>query len=98
MRNYSPRTLLLLWSIAAPLAAQERPGLPAATIESAERAIATEMARQTIPGLSVSVVTGRKVQWSSGFGMADLENYVPARAATVYRLGSISKPITAVAV
>jgi len=32
-----------------------------------------------------------------GFGLADVENEVPARPTTVYRIASISKPITAVA-
>src|SRR5262249_8214380 len=34
---------------------------------------------------------------SAGFGKADLENSVPATAQTLYRLGSISKPITGTA-
>jgi CubicO group peptidase (beta-lactamase class C family) len=49
------------------------------------------------PGVSVAVVQDGKFVWSGGFGMADLENSVPATADTLYRLGSISKPITATA-
>jgi CubicO group peptidase (beta-lactamase class C family) len=30
--------------------------------------------------------------------MADLENFVPATSLTLFRLGSISKPITAIAI
>jgi CubicO group peptidase (beta-lactamase class C family) len=56
------------------------------------------MAKQKIPGLTVAVASGRQVRWSAGFGMQDIENGVAAKAVTVYRLGSISKPITAVAV
>lgn len=55
------------------------------------------MSRQNIPGLSVAIVTDNELRWSKGFGLSDLENFVPAKAATVYRLGSITKPITAVA-
>jgi len=55
------------------------------------------MAAQSIPGMSAAVVTGGELRWSSGFGQADVENEVPATAATVYRLASVSKPITAVA-
>ena len=32
----------------------------------------------------------------AGFGLADLENEVPARAETVYRLASISKAVAGV--
>ena len=56
------------------------------------------MAKQKIPGMTVAVVSERQVRWAAGFGMQDIENNVAARPATVYRLGSISKPITAVAV
>jgi len=49
------------------------------------------------PGLSVAVGYDGRLQWAEGFGLADVENQVPARPETVYRLASISKPITAVA-
>jgi serine beta-lactamase-like protein LACTB len=56
------------------------------------------MTRLGIPGLSAAVVTERRLRWSSAFGTADLENFVPAKAVTVYRLASVTKPITATAV
>ena len=56
------------------------------------------MERLGIPGLSAAIVTDRRVRWSAAFGMADLENLVPAKPTTVYRLASITKPITATAV
>ncbi|MEZ5354608.1 MAG: serine hydrolase domain-containing protein [Bryobacteraceae bacterium] len=70
---------------------------PAKQVEI-ERLISEEMSRQGIPAVSVAVGVGGALQWSAGFGLADVENFVPAKASTVYRLGSISKPITAVAV
>jgi serine beta-lactamase-like protein LACTB len=62
-----------------------------------ERAVAMFMAANKVPGMSVAVVQDGEFVWSRGFGMADLENSVPATAQTLYRLGSISKPITATA-
>lgn len=55
------------------------------------------MVANRLPGISVAVVEDGSYQWSSGFGMADLENSVPATSNTLYRLASISKPITATA-
>ena len=55
------------------------------------------MAANGIPGVSVAIVENGEYEWSGGFGMADLENSVPATAHTLYRLASISKPITATA-
>ena len=73
-------------------------GLPSSKQAEIEKLITQEMSRQSIPGLSVAVGVGGEMSWSNGYGFSDLENFVPAKAATVYRLGSISKPITAVAV
>jgi CubicO group peptidase (beta-lactamase class C family) len=55
------------------------------------------MSANHVPGLSAAVVMNGEYVWSDGFGMADLENSVPATSLTLYRLGSISKPITATA-
>jgi len=63
-----------------------------------EKVASTFMAANTVPGISIAVVQDGALVWSQGFGMADLENFVPATAATLFRLGSISKPITATAI
>jgi CubicO group peptidase (beta-lactamase class C family) len=88
---------ILCLLLTGPLAAQDEVGLAAGVREPVERAITAAMAAQNIPGLSVAVALGGRLRWANGYGLADLENFVPAKAATVYRLGSISKPITAVA-
>ena len=63
-----------------------------------EKAVSAFMAANSVPGVSVAVVQNGQPVWSAGFGMADLENSSPATSSTLYRLGSISKPITAVAI
>ena len=60
--------------------------------------LAKERDRQGIPGMSAAVVIDNQPAWSRGFGRADIENDVPATPQTVYRIASISKMITAVAV
>jgi CubicO group peptidase (beta-lactamase class C family) len=62
-----------------------------------ETVISRFMAANSIPGVSVAVVENGAVEWTAGFGSADLENSVPATSHTLYRLASISKPITATA-
>jgi serine beta-lactamase-like protein LACTB len=93
--------LCLLLLCPAPRASAQTaaaPALAAEKVRQIEALISAEMARQKIPGLSVAVVTGGRMSWSSGYGLADVENNVPAKAATVYRLASVSKTVTAVAV
>ncbi|HKP85827.1 MAG TPA: serine hydrolase domain-containing protein [Blastocatellia bacterium] len=96
--SLSRAALVLLLLASIPAAAQTGAALPPDKIEKIEKAITAAMSRQNIPGLSVSVVTDQKLRWAQGYGLADLENSVPAKATTVYRLGSISKTITAIAV
>jgi hypothetical protein len=62
-----------------------------------EAAIARFMAANGTPGVSVAIVENGAEEWAAGFGSADLEGPVPATSRTLYRLGSISKPITATA-
>jgi CubicO group peptidase (beta-lactamase class C family) len=50
------------------------------------------------PGMSVAVVVDGRIAWARGFGLADVENEVEARPDTVYRIASISKPISATAI
>jgi CubicO group peptidase (beta-lactamase class C family) len=55
-------------------------------------------AKYRIAGLSIALVDGGELVWAEGFGLADREARVPAGADTVYRVGSIAKPLTATAV
>ena len=52
----------------------------------------------SIPGLSISVSVDRRVVWSDGMGYADLELRSPATPLTRYRIGSVSKILTAAGV
>jgi len=60
-----------------------------------EAAVARFMASTHVPGVSVAVVENGEYEWASGFGLADVENNSPASEHTLYRLGSISKSLTA---
>lgn len=92
------RFVLPVVAVVALTAAVARTGMPPLWVVSVHRAITQKMVEEQIPGLSVAVVSGGKLRWSSGYGLADVENRVPARADTVYRWASVSKPVTAVAV
>lgn len=71
--------------------------LPAEAQQQVESAAARFVAAGKAPGVSVAVVRDGEFVWAAGFGMADLENAVPATAQTVYRLASISKALTGTA-
>ena len=86
------RDFLCAFLFAASALAQDDP-----RVRAFEQFAAEAMKAQQMPGLSVAVVHG-DFRWSKGFGYADVENEVPARADSSYRMASVSKPMTAVAV
>jgi CubicO group peptidase (beta-lactamase class C family) len=83
---------------AAALAAGAPARLSPPKLREIEKAVEAEMSRHRIPGLSVAIGTDRRLAWSRGFGVSDLEDDARATADTLYRIASISKPVTAVAV
>jgi CubicO group peptidase (beta-lactamase class C family) len=74
------------------------PKIAAAKIEKIETAIAAWMAQHKAPALSIAIVTDNQMSFSKGYGVADIENNVAARSDTAYRLASIAKSMTAIAV
>jgi CubicO group peptidase (beta-lactamase class C family) len=50
------------------------------------------------PGASITVLRAGQVIWSEGFGFADLEQQVPVTPLTRFRVGSVSKALTSVAI
>lgn len=73
----------------APLSADKKAAI--------EVAIASFMSRQNIPSISVAIVQDGQIRFQGGYGITDLENFVPTRQYTVYRIASVTKPMTAVA-
>lgn len=60
--------------------------------------IERERQEHKIPAISLALVEGSRVVWARGFGWADSAAGAPATAATVYRVGSVSKLFTDLAV
>jgi CubicO group peptidase (beta-lactamase class C family) len=51
-----------------------------------------------VASMALGVVVGGELVLGKGYGYADLEHRVPASVETVYRLGSLTKQVTALAV
>jgi CubicO group peptidase (beta-lactamase class C family) len=60
--------------------------------------IENTMARQRIVGLAVGVIKDGKVIKTKGYGKANLELNIPVTTTTVFKIGSVSKHIIAVAI
>ena len=93
--------LLLLIGLASSLSAQARHGPRSdyATVAAAiEQFITAEMKSKNIPAMSIALVDDQEIVWATGFGWARAADSVPASAETVYRVGSVSKILTDIAV
>ncbi len=75
-----------------------RPGPERPALDSVDRYLRAELARQRIPGMSVAILRGDSVLLARGYGFADLEHRVPATDSTLYQSGSLGKPFTAAAI
>jgi CubicO group peptidase (beta-lactamase class C family) len=90
--------LLALFISCTSTAAAQQKSLPPEKRSQIETAVSSFMSANSVPGIGAAVVLEGEPAWSAGFGMADLENSSPATSSTLFRLGSISKPITATAI
>ncbi len=65
---------------------------------SYDQGITDLMRRYAIPGGAVAVLRDGKLIYARGFGYADVENRTPVQPDALFRIASVSKPITGVAV
>src|SRR5262249_52028695 len=70
----------------------------AAVAKKLERFIAREVADKGLPAVSIALVDDQTIVWARGFGYANIKNGDLATAETVYRVGSVSKLFTDIAV
>ena len=88
------RLLVVVVLIVLPIAAQT---LPSETANRVDEIVAKAITEQQLPAISVAIALNGQIQYQKAFGKADLENNVSATPETLFRTGSIAKPMTAVA-
>ena len=67
-------------------------------VEKLQDAINYEIDGKDLNAISIALVNDQKVLWAQGFGYQDPKNLIPADANTVYRVGSVSKLFTDMAI
>ena len=76
-----------------PLSGSAVPGLGAF-----EGTVAALMQKYKLPGGAIAIVRNGKLMYARGFGYADVENKKPVQPDALFRIASVSKPITSAAI
>ena len=69
-----------------------------ATIAMLDAFVRREMADKGLPGVSIALVDNQQIVWQQGYGFSDSQAKTPITADTVFRVGSVSKLFTDIAV
>lgn len=77
--------------------AQKRTTAVTAELKQFDDFVARQMKFDKTPGLTIGFIKDGDV-WVKGYGFADLENKLPAKPESAYRLASVSKSMTALAI
>jgi CubicO group peptidase (beta-lactamase class C family) len=83
--------LLALVMAAQPAFAQQ----PSGGYRGLERVVLRELKETGTPGAAVAVVRGGRVVYARGFGVANAETGAPVTADMLFRIGSVTKMLTA---
>src|SRR5262245_62095105 len=99
------RVFLVLVSLALVAPSRVAADAPATPPKAYEAAVAAlddfvkrQVADKNLPALSVALVDDQQLVWARGYGFQDRAGKTPATAETVYRVGSVSKLFTDLAV
>ena len=76
--------------------AQRLPTRAVKGIAAVDSLISAEFAKDSIGSITVGVIAGSQLAWTRSVGFADMKARRLANRNTVYRIGSITKPFTAV--
>lgn len=96
------RRVIVVLLLASPAAAAE-PAIPVtgreeARFASVDKLVMSFLDEHKLPGAAVAIARNGRVVYARGFGFADAEAKSPVQPDSLFRVASISKPVTAAAV
>lgn len=80
-----------------PAAAPEALGFPAQKLEAIKQHIRGYVDRQVLSGVVVLLAREGKIVLADAYGMRDLEQRLPMQLGTIFRIASMTKPLTSTA-
>ena len=88
----------ILFLLIATITAMAQTGTPVPELAAFDRATLATIQNYKIPGVSVAITKDGDLVYARGFGLADLVSGEPVQPDSLFRIASVSKPITAMAV
>lgn len=85
----------VLWVLSPAFLAAQAPAPNPAWAAALDSAVAAELSRTRTPGAQLAVVVDGKLAYTRGYGVADIETGRVVSDRTLFRVGSVTKMITA---
>jgi CubicO group peptidase (beta-lactamase class C family) len=98
LKKHFRRTTVLLFLFALTALTRAQTGIDFETFRGADSVISSFMKTWHLGGGSVAIVKDGNLIYNKGFGYSDMERTIPAEPNSLYRIASISKPITSLAI
>src|SRR6266851_4414642 len=92
---------VVLLSISADMPAADKPPIideRVAELEVFDNLVIEFLQQHKVPGASLAITKDGRLVYARGFGYADVEAKEPVRPTSLFRIASVSKPFTVVAV
>ena len=70
-------------------------GIAVPELDLLERRVSSVIQKYRLPGASFALARSGKLVYARGFGLADKERQLPVKPESLFRIGSVSKPLTA---
>lgn len=94
----TPFVLMFFSGMSWPFIGNTQQLKPQVSVDAVGTFLSAFIQKYNIPGANVAVSHGGKIVYQKGLGLANVEANAPVVATTPFRIASISKPLTAVAI
>lgn len=88
----------ILLTLTATTNAATQTVVTASNFDKLEETVLAELKEKRGAGAAIAVVSGDKIVFAKGFGAANIETNQPVTPDTLFQIGSITKPFTALAI
>ncbi|MCY7423223.1 MAG: beta-lactamase family protein [Chitinophagaceae bacterium] len=90
--------IFCLFTLVAFLSVNAQKGIPVAQMSHCDNLVTAFLTKYDIPGASFALSKAGKIVYMRSFGYADKEKTILTQPHNLYRIASLSKPVTSIAI